>query len=103
MDFDADLLRDLLLKLESRQRSPRETIFILLEDLAETLHRSRSEIETHLKFLSSHDFIDGPGTDEDGLWLFRKLTSKGRWLSDNIRDPVDWQNIKIAYEADVTR
>jgi len=103
MDCDADLLRDLLLKLESKQRSPRETIFISLEDFAETLHRSRSEIEAHLEFLSSNDFIDGPGADGDGFWLFRKLTSKGRWLSDNIRDPVDWRNIKIAYGADVTR
>ena len=103
MDCNADLLRDLLLKLESKQRSPRETIFISLEDFAETLHRSRSEIETHFKFLSSHDYIDGPGADGDGFWLFRKLTSKGRWLSDNIRDPVDWRNIKITYEADVTR
>jgi hypothetical protein len=103
MDCDADLLRDLLLRLEIEQRSPREPIFISLEGLAETLHRSRSEIETHLKFLSCRDFIDGPGAYEDGFWLFRKLTSKGRWLSDNIRDPVDWRNIKIAYGADVTR
>jgi DNA-binding MarR family transcriptional regulator len=101
MDCDADLLRDLLLILENEQRSPRETTFVSLEDLAETLDRSRSELETHLKFLSSHDFIEGPGLDEDGFWLFRKLTGKGRWLSNNIRDPVDWRNIKIAYGADI--
>ncbi|PWB84351.1 MAG: hypothetical protein C3F11_01785 [Methylocystaceae bacterium] len=97
MRRDLDLLRDLLLGLERAQRSPPEPIFVTLGDVARMFGRLPSEIEAHLDLLVRLDFIEGPGAYKDGLWLFRKLTKRGCWLVDNIRDARRWGEIKGTY------
>lgn len=97
MRRDVELLRSLLLGLERAQRSPPEPIFIMLDDFARRFDRLPSEIEAHLDLLVDLDFIEGPGAYKDKTWLFRKLTKRGCWLVENIRDVQKWQEIKRDY------
>lgn len=91
--FDVDLMRDLLFELETRQVSPRSTVFVSIDDQAIALDRSRAEIEFSLTGLLDLDYIDGPGMDE-GFFLFRKLTRKGNEFLRATRRARDWDKMK---------
>ena len=106
MIYDVDLMRALLLMLEARQTSPRMTVVICLEDEAEALGQEAPEIGLCMNILLEREYIDGPGEDEPGFWLFRKLTRKGSKFVDEVRHPADWMRVKASYghlDADPAR
>ena len=97
MSADIELLRDLLFVLETYQTSPRAVIVVSAEIEAETLERPAVEIEDGLATLLGYDYIDGPGPDEPGFFLFRKLTRKGLEFIKASRHPRDWEDLKRHY------
>ncbi len=97
MDHDVELIRDLLFVLEGYQTSPRTVIIVSVDVEAEELGRPAAEIETGLATLLELDYIDGPGPDEPGFFLFRKLTRKGLQFVRATTDPRDWERMKRHY------
>ena len=97
MDNDVELMRDLLFVLESYQTSPRSVIVVSAEIEAEALGRPSDEVEASLATLLDFDYIDGPGQDEPGFFLFRKLTRKGLQFVQATRSPRDWERLKRHY------
>ena len=94
---DVELFRDLLLVLETYQTSPRAVVIISSELESETLGRPPVEIEEGLATLLDYEYIDGPGPDEPGFFLFRKLTRKGLEFIKASRHPRDWEQLKQHY------
>jgi len=97
MDHDVELMRDLLFVLESYQTSPRTVIVVSSDAEAEALGRATDEVELGLTTLLDFDYIDGPGHDEPGFFLFRKLTRKGLQFVQATRSPRDWERLKRHY------
>lgn len=96
---DVELLRLIMLMLEERQLSPRQTIVISLSDEADALGCTLAEIADGLDRLLAIDYIDGPGADEEGFFLFRKLTRRGKQFVEAARRPRDWDRLKKQYSA----
>jgi hypothetical protein len=94
LPHDVELLRVALLYLETRQVSPRATVIIDLRDEAADLDYDQQVFEDGLNLLLDLDYIEGPGSDANGLWLFRKLTRKGIEFVRATRDPADWARMK---------
>lgn len=94
---DVDLMRELLFILETRQVSPRATIIFSIEDAAQELNRMPDDIVNGLGALQDLDYIDGPGQDEPGIWLFRKLTRKGVQFVRHMRNPQAWEKMKMRF------
>ena len=97
MTADVELLRDLLFVLETYQTSPRAVVVVSAEIEAEAFDRPAKEIEDGLTTLLNYDYIDGPGPDEPGFFLFRKLTRKGLEFIKASRHPRDWEDLKRHY------
>ena len=97
MSADVELFRDLLLVLETYQTSPRAVVVVSAELESESFGRPAEEIEDGLATLLSYDYIDGPGPDEPGFFLFRKLTRKGLEFIKASRHPRDWEALKRHY------
>lgn len=94
LSHDVELLRTALLYLETRQVSPRATVVIDVRDGAADLDYDEQRFEDGLNLLLDLDYIEGPGPEADGLWLFRKLTRKGIEFVRATRDPADWTRMK---------
>ena len=103
MDNDVELMRELLLQLEDYQTSPRSVVVISAELEAEALECDPSEVESGLAALLEYDYIDGPGPDAPGFFLFRKLTPKGLRFVRESRDPRSWAKMKRHYAQVLTR
>ena len=97
MAYDVELMRELMLALEDRQQSPRAPVVISLDQEAIYFGCEPDDVGFCLNVLLELDYIDGPGTDEPGFWLFRKLTRKGNKFVDEVRFPEDWQRVKLRY------
>ena len=97
MSADVELFRDLLFMLETYQTSPRSVVVVSSELETESLGRPPSEIEEGLATLLDYDYIDGPGPDEPGFFLFRKVTRKGLEFIKASRHPRDWEDLKRHY------
>lgn len=91
---DVDLLREILLYLETRQVSPRATVIVDTRQEALDLSCSQDEFTKSLCFLLDIGYIEGPGAHGDGLWLFRKLTQKGNRFVHAASDLTDWAILK---------
>ena len=99
MDSDVDLMRDLLLLLEERQLSPRNTIVLSIDEHADLLNRTPEAVGASLDRLLELDYIDGPGRDDDAYWLFRKLTRKGQQFVNEARTAAGWARLKLRYSG----
>lgn len=97
MDYDVELMRDLLLVLEERQVSPRATVIVEVDEVAMDLGRRTLVVEEGLNTLLTLGYIDGPGPDDPGLWFFRKLTRKGVQFIQATRSPADWARMKTYF------
>ena len=97
MVTDVDLMRELLLILEVRQVSPRAIIIFSVEDAAQDLNRMPADVLEGLGVLQDLDYIDGPGQDDSGIWLFRKLTRKGAHFVQQTRSPQAWEQMKTRF------
>ncbi len=96
---DVDAMRDLLFILERRQVSPRATIMFSIQSAARDLNCRSDDVLECLNLLQSLDYIEGPGQDEPGCWLFRKLTRKGVQFVRQTRSPQAWERIKAHFAA----
>ena len=94
MNPDVELFRDLLFVLETCQTSPRSTVIISIDAEADGLGCVPEAIEAGLAALLDYEYIDGPGLDAPGFFLFRKLTRKGVQFVRETRDPRDWERMK---------
>lgn len=94
MDHDVELIRDILFVLETCQTSPRSTVIISIGDEADELGCLPEDVEAGLTTLLDFAYIDGPGLDEPGFFLFRKLTRKGIQFVKATRSPRDWERMK---------
>jgi hypothetical protein len=99
MVHDVDLLRDLLFMLEQRQVSPRATIIVSIDEASYDLNRMPDDIAKSLGVLQALDYIEGPGQDEPGVWLFRKLTRKGVQFVRQMRNPRAWEQMKSRFAS----
>lgn len=100
MEYDVELLRELLFSLEERQQSPRTTVVLSLVEEAAEFGRVPAQIEAGLDALLELEYIDGGGHDEEpGYWLFRKLTRKGAQFVRATREPRDWERMKRHFET----
>ena len=96
---DVDSMRNLLFILEERQVSPRATIIFSIQNAARELDCQSNEVLECLNLLQDLDYIEGPGQDEPGCWLFRKLTRKGVQFVRQTRSPQAWEKIKARFAA----
>ncbi len=94
---DVDLLRRLMLMLEERQLSPRQNVVIDSVKEAADLHCSEQVMAEALDRLLAIDYIEGPGIDDEGFFLFRKVTRRGVQFLREARSPRDWDRIKKRY------
>ena len=94
---DVDLLRRLMLMLEERQLSPRQNVVIDFDGEAAELSCSSQDMAEGLDRLLAIDYIDGPGVDNEGFFLFRKVTRRGVQFLREARHPRDWDRIKKRY------
>lgn len=94
MFHDVELMRELLFLLEARQISPRSTVVLSIDTEAQELGQAPEAVEGGLDNLLDLGYIDGPGRDEPGFWLFRKLTRKGVEFVRATRRQRDWERIK---------
>ena len=94
MSQDVELMRELMLLLEARELSPRAAVVISLDDEALEIGSKSDDLADGLNLLLDLGYIDGPGQDEPGFWLFRKLTRKGRGFISATRRPADWERMK---------
>lgn len=100
MEYDVELLRELMFALDERQQSPRMTVVLSLPEEARAFGCSPLEIETCLDVLLELEYIDGAGHDEDpNFWLFRRLTRKGTQFVRATRKPRDWERMKRHFQV----
>ena len=100
MEYDVDLLRELMFSLEARQQSPRATVVLALVEEAVEFGRTPAQVAECLDALLALEYIDGTGHDEEpGYWLFRKLTRKGAQFVRATRAPRDWERMKRHFET----
>lgn len=97
MERDPELVRSILLFLSSVERSPPESIFVGVRDLASRFGVGAERISEELALLAEKAFIEGPGPYGDGQYLFRKLTMKGRAFVALIDDGEAWRRAKALY------
>jgi DNA-binding MarR family transcriptional regulator len=97
MERDPELVRSILLFLSSAERSPPESIFIGLGDLASRLGVGAERVSEELALLAEKAFIEGPGPYGDGQYLFRKLTAKGKAFVELLGDSEEWRRAKALY------
>ena len=100
MEYDVELLRELMFSLEERQQSPRTTVVVSLVEEAMEFGCTSAQVEASLDALLELEYIDGSGHDEEpGYWLFRKLTRKGTQFVRATREPRDWERMKRHFET----
>lgn len=94
MKRDMDLLRELLLKLESFPKDPGAIYgFEGHEPELAVDGASQDQIVYHLELLRGAGFIDSPGKPMHGV-MFRRLTWSGHDFLDSVRDPKVWAKTK---------
>ena len=102
LPHDFEFLRLLLLYLEDRQTSPRATVIVDTRDEAAALDCHPAAFEQGLTLLLDLGYVEGPGADGSGLWLFRKLSRKGVEFVRLAREPKDWLRLKHRYGEGTT-
>lgn len=96
MKRDMDLIRELLLRLESLPVRPGGVVLISGRDQELAVEgRSPDEVDYHLSLIKEASFIECPGSGSlDGRISFRRLTWHGHEFLDAIRDPEIWRKTK---------
>jgi hypothetical protein len=94
MTRDMELIRELLLKLESI--STASAVFHIKPDDEEVAVEGYSpdQIEYHLDLLRERDLIECPGSQPMIGITYRRLTWEGHDFLDAVRDPEIWHKTK---------
>jgi len=100
MKRDMDLIRDLLLRIESdpQMDGTREFYFDTAEEMGISDH-STEEAAYNLGLLITAGFIDGAVTIATPLQVVRGLTWDGHEFLDNIRSDEIWSKTKEQFKA----
>ncbi|MBS1063604.1 DUF2513 domain-containing protein [Gluconobacter wancherniae] len=95
MRRDMDLVRQLLLKLESIKKGPHE-VFLLSgnSEVVAVEGRTSDEIYFHLTKIEEAGFLERVGGGAMTAVSFRALSWKGQEFLDNIREDSIWQKTK---------
>lgn len=103
MERNMDLMRELLLKLESLNIPPGTVTQLSPYDPALAVDGfNGDDIGHHLRMLVSGDFIETGGTrpfGADGSLVFHQISWKGHDFLDSVRDPKIWEKTKSGAEA----
>lgn len=96
MKRNMDLIRDLLLKLESLDKSPTATVVIHSYDEELRFEGiTPDEVEYHLLLIREAGLIEPPHRSD----LFQRLSWAGHDFVDSVRDPDIWARTKQGAEA----
>ena len=96
---DNDLVRDLLLRIDSDQQlDGSKWVHYGPADLG-MADRTETEIGYHLNMLVEEGFVKGTRGIAGGIPMISKLTWKGHDFIDNIRDPGIWSKTKKRVEG----
>jgi uncharacterized protein DUF2513 len=91
MQRDADLIRELLLKLEARPMRRGEVVDISPDDEDIAVHGyDPDQIDYHLSQIRKKGYIDDGGSHPAVGIGFRCLTPDGHDFLDSVRDPETW-------------
>jgi DNA-binding transcriptional ArsR family regulator len=98
---DMDLIRELLLKLESLGMRAGDIVVVSRGDPDVALDGySADQIDYHLSLLRERGLIECPGDAPiSGGITFRRLTWEGHDFLDAVRDPDIWRKTKRGAEA----
>jgi hypothetical protein len=100
MKRDMDLIRGLLLKLESFPLKAGDVFIIGPGDNEVAMEGyNEDQIEYHLSLLREINFVDCPGSQPMLGITFRGLTWAGHDYLDAVRDPEIWKKTKQGVEA----
>jgi DNA-binding transcriptional ArsR family regulator len=101
MKRDMDLVRELLLKLESNGNPPGTMVVIdPYHGRFQIDGYSADQIAYHLSLIREAGFIESPGSQRAGMGVtFRRLSWDGHDYLDAIRDPEIWRKTKGSAEA----
>lgn len=104
MRREMDLIRELMLKLESLDVRPGSTVSFFPGDPKIAIEgRAREQIDAHLFMIGDEDFFQGSANGDirmlSGQWMFSRLTPKGHDFIDSVRDPEVWKKTKGAAGA----
>jgi hypothetical protein len=100
MKRDMDLIRELLLKLESVPREMGDVFSFSPEDKEVSVEGyTPAQIEYHLSLLREIGFIECPGSQPMLGITFSGLTWAGHDYIDAVRDPDIWRKTKQGAEA----
>lgn len=98
MRRDMDLIRELLLRVESFDRRAGTTyVFNASEPELQIDGYTSDQVEEHLSWLIDYGYIEG-GVGADLHFVIRRLSMPGCDLLDSIRNPEIWSSVKA--EAD---
>ena len=103
MDFDVDLMRELLFDLESKQTSSGATVVISLDAEAMDLGRHVRDIEVGLATLRDFAYIAGPEAEAPGFFPFRELTEKGTAFLRATRRPATGKALSFTLRRGASR
>ena len=98
MKRDMDLVRELLLKLESWPTGRGDNVIIQPSDPKLSEGHSVHEIDYHLDLLMEAGFITGPRSQPMEGIMFRHLSWQGHDFLDSVRDPKIWAKTKKGAE-----
>ncbi len=101
MKRNMDLIRELLLKLESYSNPPGTMVVIdPYHGQFQIDGYSPDELAYHLALIREAGFIESPGSQSVGLGVtFRRLSWDGHDYLDAVRDPEIWRKTKRGAEA----
>lgn len=98
MRRDMDLLRELILKLETLELGPGWIVTIDRYEIREHLgleDYSEDEVLYHYQLMLEKGWVEGGGTARNFEDItFRSLTSAGHDFADSVRDPAIWSATK---------
>ena len=95
MRRDLDLIRDLMLKLESMPRTPGMVDELLAGDGEMIIEGySPAEIDYHLNLINEAGFLKTMGSMLSGNILFDRLSLAGHDFVDSVRSPEVWAKTK---------
>lgn len=99
MKRDMDLVRELLLTLESYPSEYGDVFSFKLGDREMAMEgRTDSEIMYHLELLRAHDLVECPGSQPMTGITFSGLTWAGHDFADSVRDSKIWHATKEGAE-----
>jgi DNA-binding transcriptional ArsR family regulator len=100
MKRDMELIRKLLLKLESHP-SERGDVFSIVppDDAVAVYGYTDDEIAYHLDLLSEAGLIDSPGSQPMGGVTFARLSWAGHDFLDSVREEETWTKTKSGLRA----